>query len=342
MKTYITLFIVTCQSVVALAQDKTPYLTKSLSNDAIKNVFVSTSGGSITVSGATGQQARVEVYITGNNGSTPSNEEIKKRLDEDYTLDISVSGHELHAVAKNKHHGDWDWRRSLNIAFKVYVPQDVATNLETSGGSIRLDNLKGEERFSTSGGSLHIDQLTGNIHGRTSGGSITVSNSKENIDLETSGGSIHASDCAGTIKLGTSGGSVHLEHLNGKIDASTSGGSIQASNIKGELHTGTSGGNINLTELACSLDTYTSGGSIHVQLNQLGKYVKIEVSGGHVDLQLPSKQGADLNLHGDKVSADLGSSFSGTKEKDRIEGKLNGGGIPVNVNGGGRITLSLN
>ncbi|MDB5141472.1 MAG: hypothetical protein JWQ66_185 [Mucilaginibacter sp.] len=341
MKTHIILFFLVCQGMVALAQDKTPYQTKSLSGDAIKHVFVSTSGGSITVSGDKSQQPRVEVYITNNMGFSPSNDEIKKRLADDYSLDISVSGGELHAVAKSKHNGNWDWRRSLNISFKIYVPKEVATNLETSGGSIHMDNLSGEERFTTSGGSLHLDQLTGNIHGRTSGGSIQVSNSGENIDLETSGGSIHANNCKGTIKLGTSGGSLHLEELSGKIDATTSGGSVSASNIKGELHTGTSGGSVNLSALACSLDTYTSGGSMHVQLSQLGKFVKIDVSGGHVDLQLPNK-GLDLNVHGNKVTAELGSSFSGTKDKDRIEGKLNGGGVPVDVNGGGRVNLTLN
>lgn len=340
MKTYILLFFLACQGIVASAQNKTPYLTKPLSGDAIKHLFVSTSGGSITVSGDKGQQPRVEVYITNNIGFSPSNEEIKKRLADDYSLDISVSGGELHAVAKRKHNDNLDWRRSLNIAFKVYVPQNVATNLETSGGSIHMDNLTGEEKFSTSGGSLHLDRLTGNIHGRTSGGSIQVSNSGDNIDLETSGGSIHASNCKGTIKLGTSGGSLHLEELSGKIDATTSGGSVSANNIKGELRTGTSGGSVNLINLTCSLDTYTSGGSMHVQLSQLGKFVKIDVSGGHVDLQLPNK-GLDLNLHGSKITAELGNSFNGTKDKDKIEGKLNGGGVPVEVNGG-RVNLTLN
>lgn len=343
MKKYIILFAVALQSIVALAQDnRKPYLTKELSANAIKHVFVSTSGGSITVSGAEGEKSRIEVYITGNNGVfTPSDDEIKKRLEERYTLSIETNGDELHAVAKNKHDGNWDWHNSLNISFKIYVSKDVATKLETSGGSIHLDNLHGDERFETSGGSLHLDKLSGDIHGSTSGGSINVTNSKDKIDLETSGGSIHASNCFGDIKLGTSGGSVHLDHLDGKIDASTSGGSVEANNIKGELKAGTSGGTVNLTELACSLNAWTSGGSIHVQMSEAGKYVKLSVSGGHIDLQLPSKQGYDLNLHGDRVTADLNASFNGTKEKDRIDGKLNGGGIPVDVDGG-RINLTLN
>jgi len=343
MKAYIILFLAACQSVAAFAQDnKEPYLTKSLSGDAIKKVFVNTSGGSITVSGAAGEKPRVEVYISGNGIFHPSNDEIKKRLEEDYTLNIDVNGGELHATAKNKHDGhNWDWKKSLNIAFKVYVSKDVATNLETSGGSIHLDNLSGEERFSTSGGSLHMDHLSGNIHGRTSGGSIHISDSRNNIDLETSGGSVSADKCSGTIKLGTSGGSIRLTDLDGKIDASTSGGSVSANNIKGELRTGTSGGSVNLSNLACSVDTYTSGGNIHVQLSEASKFVKIDVSGGHVDLQLPSKQGFDLDLHGNRVTADL-NNFNGTKEKDRVEGKLNGGGIPVKVDGGGRVNLTFN
>ena len=84
MKTYLTLFIVAFQSVVALAQDndnRTPYLTKSLAKDAINSVVVTTSGGGIEVSGQSSEQPRVEVYIRGNNDRKLSNEEIKKRLD---------------------------------------------------------------------------------------------------------------------------------------------------------------------------------------------------------------------------------------------------------------------
>ena len=102
MKKYFILLIVACQSIIAFGQEnKTPYLTKSLANAGIKNVYVSTSGGSITVSGASGQEPRIEVYITGNNGFTPSNDEIKKRLEENYTLDINVSNGEVRAIAKN-------------------------------------------------------------------------------------------------------------------------------------------------------------------------------------------------------------------------------------------------
>ena len=347
MKTYLLLLFSACQSCVALAQDngdKTPYETKSLANDGIKDVFVETSGGSITVSGASGEAPRVEMYVRGNNNSDLSREDIKKRLDEDYIVEVSVGNHELHARARRKHDGgNWDWRRQLSISFKVFVPKQVNTHLETSGGSIHLDNLSGDENFSTSGGSLHVDALTGKIKGETSGGSIEVSNSGNEIDLETSGGSIRANNCQGRIRLETSGGSLHLDDLKGTIDANTSGGSIQANGVEGELKTGTSGGSLNLTHLACSLDASTSGGSINAEIVHAGKYVKLDVSGGHVDLRLPAKQGYDLNLSANRITKpDNMGSFSGEWEKDHVRGSINGGGIPVNVDASGHLDITFN
>src|SRR6185312_13146722 len=176
MKTFFTLFIVACTSVAAMAQDydgKTPYLTKSLANDAINSVVVSTSAGGIQVSGESGQAPRIEVYIRGNNDRDLSKEEIQKRLDEDYDMNISVNGHELTATVKNKHM-NMDWRRSISISFKIYVPEHVTTNLKTSGGGISLDNLTGNQTFKTSGGGLEINKVNGVVYGRTSGGGIDV------------------------------------------------------------------------------------------------------------------------------------------------------------------------
>jgi hypothetical protein len=345
MKTYLLILLIACQSYVAFGQDwnKTPYETRSLANDGIKAVFVKTSGGSINVSGETGESPRIEIYVHGNNGDDLSREEIKKRLENDYNLDVSTSGGELHVDAKRKHDGGWDWRRQLNISFKIFVPKQVSTHLNTSGGSIHLDNLSGDENFETSGGSLHIDALTGMVKGETSGGSIEVSNSGSEINLGTSGGSIHADNCRGKIHLETSGGSLHLQSLKGTINANTSGGSVTADNIDGELITGTSGGSVNLSQLSCSLEASTSGGSMHVEMIKVGKYVKLDDSGGHVDLRLPANQGYNLNLSADKISpATSMGNFSGQWDKDHVNGSFNGGGIPVHVDVSGHLNIEIN
>jgi len=344
MKTYLTLFIVACQSVVALAQDndnKTPYLTKSLANDAISSVMVSTSAGGIAVSGESGQQPRIEVYIQGNNGHKLSNEEIKKRLEDDYTMDISVNGHELSATVKHKHNFS-NWNESMSISFKIYVPEQVSTDLKTSGGGISLNTLKGTETFSTSGGGLEINKLTGVIHGHTSGGGIDVSNSHEDIDLSTSGGGIVAKNCSGKIKLVTSGGGLVLEDLKGEITAHTSGGGVEGNNIEGELITGTSGGGIDLKRMNCSLDASTSGGDLNAQMNGVGKYLKLRAS-GNIDMELPSKQGLDLDLHGESITDHIASGFKGDWNRRHVDGSVNGGGVSVYASAsGGDINVKFN
>ena len=344
MKQFLILLLVVTFSIASLAQnkDEVPFMTRSFANESIKNVESETSGGSITVMGVPAGQAKVEVYVWPNNGkkNNISKEEIQKRLDEDYKLTISAANNKLTTIAEPKTKIR-DWKKALSISFKIYVPVNVSTELRTSGGSIHLSDLAGNQNFTTSGGSLHVDKLTGKIKGRTSGGSIHASNCKDDVDLSTSGGSIEADNCTGKIRLVTSGGSLDLKNLDGVIDATTSGGGIDGDHIKGELEAHTSGGSIDLEKLSCSLATSTSGGSIDVEIIELGKYARISNSGGNIDVELPNK-GLDLKVKGSKIKTDNLKNFSGSVEDEKLDGKLNGGGVPVTItSNSGRVSLVL-
>ena len=342
MKKFFFLTLITALSISLIAQNKEPYMTKSLSKESVKSTEVQTSGGSISVAGVnSAAETKVEVYISSNNGKNEiSKEEIAKRL-EQYDLNVTVSNSKLTAIAKPKQR-NMDWKKGLSISFKVFVLKNVSTDLSTSGGSISLTNLTGDQKFSTSGGSLNIDNVGGNIDGRTSGGSINVENSRDDIELTTSGGSIKASNCTGKLRLTTSGGSLDLKDLKGEIKASTSGGSVNGRNISGELITHTSGGGIHLYELACSVEASNSGGGIDIEIKELGKYVKISNSGGSIDLQLPKNKGVDLDLSGARIKTDQLGNFDGKIEDDSLLGKLNGGGVPVRVrSSSGRISLAF-
>ncbi|WP_018615771.1 DUF4097 family beta strand repeat-containing protein [Segetibacter koreensis] len=329
-------------SVNAQKETKEPYLSKSFANTSIKDVDVKTSGGSISVAGVDASEARVEVYVNGNkNSDNLSKEDIKRRLEENYDLNISLSNNTLTAIAKPKERS-MNWKKGLSISFKVFTPKNVNSDIATSGGSISLTNLSGNQDFSTSGGSLHVDNLSGNVKGRTSGGSIDVTNSKDDISLSTSGGSIHAENCDGNLRLSTSGGSLDLTALKGNIEASTSGGSINGNDIEGELSASTSGGSVHLNNLTCSLEASTSSGSIDISMKSIGKYIKISNSGGNVDLTIPGGKGIDLRLSGNKVSTPALANFNGSMDNNEVEGKLNGGGVPVTVRAGsGKVRLMV-
>jgi hypothetical protein len=320
MKRALIVLLVGCLPWIAMAQsnsERIPFLTKTLSKETFQKAAVETTGGNIMVTGVPASEARLEVYVfpSNDNQREMSKDEIQKRLDEYYDLNISVSDNKLTAIAKPKVH-NMDWKRGVNISFKLFVPQQVSTELNTSGGNIDLSNLTGgTQDFNTSGGNLDLDHISGKITGRTSGGNIYLRNSKQDIDLSTSGGDVKAINCQGKIKL------------------VTSGGSVRGDKIEGELSARTSGGDVHLDGLSCSLETSTSGGDIDVSMTTLGKYVRINNSGGDIDLQVPKNQGLDLRLSGDKVRVTELNNFSVRKEENEIDGKMNGGGVPITIDG---------
>jgi DUF4097 and DUF4098 domain-containing protein YvlB len=319
-----------------------PYLVKSLSGASIKQVSVETTGGNISVTGGEDAEARVEVYIWGNNNNEDlPKAEIQRRLDELYEFGITVSNNKVTAYAKPKERS-MNWKKGLTISFKVYAPRMVSTMLRTSGGNVRLKELTGTQDFRTSGGNLDLDHLGGKVTGNTSGGNISIEDSKEDINLTTSGGNIEAINCSGNLRLSTSGGNLRLRLLQGTVNASTSGGNVEGEEVKGELSAHTSGGNVRLRDLSCSLDASTSGGNVEVSMKELGKYLTLNNSSGDIDLQLPQDKGLDLRIRGDKVKANSLNNFKGEKNEDRIDGTMNGGGIPVKVDGGsGRVSLTF-
>jgi DUF4097 and DUF4098 domain-containing protein YvlB len=320
--------------------NKTPFMTKEFSS-SVKEVESKTSGGNITVSGGSGTP-KVDVFVMANNGrDNLSKEELQRRLDEDFTLTVSETAGKITATAKPKHHIT-NWNRTVNVSFRIFVPQNTNTDLRTSGGNISLDHLNGTEDFETSGGNLNVVQLTGKIHGETSGGNIDVRESKDDIDLGTSGGNIDAENCSGKIKINTSGGNLDLNNLKGNIRATTSGGNVDGRTIDGELFAETSGGNVSLMNLTCSVEASTSGGNIDVEVKELRSYVKLRNSSGHVDLTIPANKGVDLRLSADKIKTGTLTNFTGSAEDHEISGKLNGGGVPVRVDAnGGRISLAF-
>ena len=331
MKTYFLFAaIIFCSLVLKAQTNNQPYLTKPLSGESITDAKISASGGSISVTGVTGSEARLEVYVTANNNENLSKDEIQKRLDAFYTMDISVNKNQLIASVKPKHVLNINWKKSVNVSFKAYLPVNATTDLETSGGSIDLSNLTGTQNFRTSGGSISVDNVKGKMKGKGSGGSIHISNCSNDIDLATSGGSIHAKDCVGEIRLKTSGGSLELDGLDGNINAETSGGSIDADDIKGDLITSTSGGGIKLTNLMCSVEAKTSGGGIDASITETTKNIKLRNSGGYISLQLPANKGFDFDLNADKIDVQL-KNFNGSADENSIKGKLNGGGTLVDV-----------
>ena len=331
------LFITSSCKVSSQNQGQAPFMTRSFPSSSIKGVEATTSGGSITLTGDADSKAIVEVYVSRHDWSE---EKIKKIFEENYTMDIKVESGKLYVMAKQKKSNfSWD-QQGLSISYKILVPKQINSNLQTSGGSIHINDLSGSQNIKTSGGSLSINNVSGNTVGTTSGGSINVTGSRDIIELKTSGGSITAKNCSGKIDLKTSGGSLHISDLDGIINASTSGGSVTASDLKGTIKTGTSGGSMRLTDISGNIEATTSGGSMHVKIASAGDFVKLSNS-GNISLSLPAGKGYNLNVKANKIESSGLKDFHGNLENRSIQGTVGIGGSEISVKSSQRVNLSF-
>ncbi|SFS92797.1 DUF4097 family beta strand repeat-containing protein [Sphingobacterium wenxiniae] len=319
MKTsLLTASLILWVSFLVAQQKEVTYVEKDFTASTVQKLEASTSGGSIKVEGGNNSKATVAVILSPNGNSRTKGGDLQTLFEKEYDLELEVKNGVLVAKAKRKNNRG---NNPLSVSLRISVPKKIASDINTAGGSITLNNLEGNQNFQTAGGSLTLSQLAGNIKGQTAGGSIRLADSQGDIGVTTAGGSIRLDNIRGTISANTSGGSITAKDVSGTLTASTSGGSISLDACEGNIQAGTSGGSINasVTKVTKSLQLSTSGGSVRIAVPK-GAY--------------------DVDLHGSRVDL-AGGDFNGTKTKKSIQGKLNGGGSSITASSSsGSVALS--
>lgn len=244
-----------------------------------------------------------EVKVTGgSSGAVSILAEIEGRDAEDFEVSASQSGNSVEVIGKAKVEGFWNNFRA-EVKFTVTVPAEFNVVVQTSGGGIEVQSLKGEVRMETSGGGIAVVNVSGKVEGQTSGGSIKA----ENVN--------------GTVILETSGGGIRGQGLDGDVSVETSGGSIKLADVKGKVH------------------AETSGGGIAVAVTGPNKGIHVETSGGGIDVSIGKNVGAEIDAatSGGDVDCDLPITVKGKLRGSKIQGTVNGGGplIYARTSGGG-------
>jgi DUF4097 and DUF4098 domain-containing protein YvlB len=194
----------------------------------------------------------------------------------------------------------FDWSlfmlmKGVQLRFEVKVPQEFNIDAVTSGGDIKLQNIKGKFVLKTSGGDINISDLNGNVEVSTSGGDIVFNNAHGDLNFSTSGGDIKGNRFSGNLEAATSGGDISLAGSDVKINGSTSGGDI-------------------------SLD-YTGQ----------NKGIELSTSGGDIVVKLPKDFNASANLS--TLGGDIKCDFKGNNavkiSSSKFEADINNGGNPL-------------
>ena len=129
-----------------------------------------------------------------------------------------------------------------------------------------------------------------------------------------------------------------------KLDAHTVNGGIELSGLKGRINAETTNGGIKARDVSGSIEASTTNGGVDVELAELAESgVKLGCTNGGIELRLPSDSKATISArvtNGGIDTAGLPIETTGESNRRRLDGRLNGGGARVNIegtNGGIRI-----
>ncbi len=187
-------------------------------------------------------------------------------------------------------------RGSMGARFFLRVPRKVELErIATSNGPIRVEDIRGTGRLQTSNGAVRISRFDGSLTARTSNSSV------ECLRL------------AGDAQLRTSNGSIRVENANASLDAETSNSSIHLLGFEP-----VPGAPVKLS---------TSNGTIDARFDRLeSSDVRASTTNSSITLRLPADTRARLlaSTSNSRVSTDF--EVSGSVEKHRIDGSINGGG----------------
>jgi DUF4097 and DUF4098 domain-containing protein YvlB len=246
----------------------------------------------------------------------------RAELEKEVTLEVVQSGNSLSIVVKYKNEFGWsDWRDKMVVSFRLQLPRETECTLRTSDGNIALKGFSRNQRCNTSDGDVSISDVHGSLVASTSDGNISVSKVSGNVEVKTSDGDIH------------------LEEIKGDARASTSDGNVSATKLTGNTSMKTSDGDLTFRDLAGSLNAQTSDGNVRGNLVELKTELTIRTSDGNISVSVPANIGLDLNIKGESLDVPL-TNFSGRSDERSIQGKSNGGGVPVSLTTSGNVSLA--
>ena len=311
--------IFSCNS---FAQDgRTPTLTKTFEMNEPGTLHTRSSGGGIDVYTNDQHKVVVQLFVRKYGKLLDSSDPDLKEILDDFDMDIAKDGSVITAIIERRSH--FNFMNNTGISLAISVPREMSCNVSSSGGGVEISGVEGTHKFSSSGGGVRLENVSGYTEAKSSGGGVKVANQK------------------GELHVSSSGGGVTVIEARGKVFAHSSGGGVKLHDIFGDAEAGSSGGGVTVTGEAGYVKAKSSGGSVHVDISNLSKGLDLQSSGGGVDATIHNgdELGLDLDLHAGRVNVNL-RNFTGSAEKDRVKGSMNGGGIPVYMHAsGGNVNL---
>lgn len=239
-----------------------------------------------------------------------------------------------------------EWTRTYNVGEKPNLRVDTNdAAIEISRGTSKVVSVKVvTEGINIGPGGLHVvdhqsgDSLDLQVHfpreygfhvsWRNRSARIEIQVPQETaLDLHSADGHIKVDGTSGNARLETGDGHIEVRSFNGALKGRTGDGHMTIDGVFTDVNLSTGDGHVEFTARPGS---------------KMGSSWYIHTSDGRVEARIPSDLACDLYAHsGDgRISVDIPLTVNGTFERNRVRGRMNGGGPVFEIGtGDGRITV---
>jgi DUF4097 and DUF4098 domain-containing protein YvlB len=236
------------------------------------------AGGKLTLHLETGGG----VKIMGTGGSSVS-VSYKLSCSPDCQISFDQSGSDVSVETKFERSGR---SQTADVDFEIRVPSRFDVALDSMGGGLEIDGVKGAFTGETKGGEITLHDVEGEAKLSTMGGAISVTDSTLDGSVHTMGGAVTIENVLGDLKGSSMGGDVRYKNVrraDGKISSPPRTGGSDPSEITPEtVQISTMGGEIVTEDAPEGADVMTMGGDIRIK--NAGRFVRAKTMGGDIEI----------------------------------------------------------
>jgi DUF4097 and DUF4098 domain-containing protein YvlB len=269
--------------------------------------FRAAAGGKLTLRLETG--AGLKIAGTGGSSVTVA---YKLSCTPDCQIDFDQSGNDLTVKTRFVSGGR---HQNGDAELDIRVPRQFDVSLDSMGGRLEIDGVKGTFTGETKGGEIMLHDVDGVAKLRTMGGEIRVKDSTLDGSVHTMGGAVHVENVVGDLNASSMGGDVRYKNVrrndgkfaspsdsDGQARSEITSGTVQVTTMGGEIETGdapegadvsTMGGDINIKKAARFVRAKTMGGDIAIE--SVDGWVQATTMGGNLDVTVTGA-GGDVTL----------------------------------------------
>lgn len=283
------------------------------------NLQVETGSGSISVLPGSSSVVQIVGHIQASEWFGGNADDRVKRIEDNPP--IQQSGNDI----RIGHIDDPELRHNISISYDITVPAGTELHSSSGSGNLDISGVTGPVEAGTGSGNIKIAGIGGGVRAHTGSGSIDVDGVKGMLYAHTGSGNIRAANIAGGFDGHTGSGHLVLEQsAPGSVRAETGSGGLELRNVRG------------------SLEAQAGSGTIKAEGEATGQW-SLHTGSGSVELRFPQNASFDLTAHTGSGSIDvnLPVSVQGKLGRKDIQGKVGGGGVPVEVQtGSGDIRIN--